>query len=88
MSNYYIFPKQATLQSNGDIIFVYETIPRDLSSFEANETARWGTHFLAGISDSFLMDGTLYEYSKVDVQLKSVKSSTVVKFMYVSADLV
>ena len=73
---------QATLKSNGDILFVYEMIPAAglAGALESNVTEQ---HFIAGISDAFLMGGTLHEYSRVDVQLRSVMSSTVVKFKWV-----
>jgi hypothetical protein len=65
------FTFQATLKYDGDIIFVYESLPDVILS---------SAYFVSGISDAFVKGSNLYEYHRVNVALSSIRNRTVVKF--------
>jgi len=70
------FTFQCTLHSNGDIVFVYVTVPDLLSA-----DALYDDEPVAGLSDAFLIgDSELHVYHTLNVKNPDVLSDTVVVF--------
>lgn len=70
------FTFQCTLHSNGDIVFVYVTVPDLLSA-----DALYDDEPVAGLSDAFLIgDSELHVYHTLNVKNPDVLSETVVVF--------
>lgn len=77
------FTFQATLKSNGDIIFVYKQIPFEISKINEDKHP-----VKVGISDAYIIDRTIffirrktiYEYHKAELKNKDIFNGTVIYF--------